>query len=324
MAFVLATAALPPSIAALLAPIELRTIAGTTDRQAFLAAVRGASALMTMVTDRVDDEVLDAAGPGLRIVANVAVGYDNLDVAAIRRRGIVATNTPDVLTGAVAEFTWGMILAVTRRLGEAERLVRAGGWKGWGFDFLTGTELAGKQLGIIDPNHRVYDAESVGTGLTCPPDVARRASAFDVRVVFGGRRPGPDVDGHPVRSIDEVLQTSDIVSLHVPLRDDTRHLIDARAIGLMKPTAFLINTARGAVVDEAALADALEARRIAGAALDVFEREPVVHPTLLTLENVVLLPHLGSATVETRTAMAELAAKNVKAVLDGRAPLTPL
>jgi len=311
MAFVLATAALPPSIAALLAPIELRTIAGTTDRQAFLAAVRGASALMTMVTDRVDDEVLDAAGPGLRIVANVAVGYDNLDVAAIRRRGIVATNTPDVLTGAVAEFTWGMILAVTRRLGEAERLVRAGGWKGWGFDFLTGTELAGKQLGIIG-------AGRIGR------DVARRASAFDVRVVFGGRRPGPDVDGHLVRSIDEVLQTSDIVSLHVPLRDDTRHLIDARAIGLMKPTAFLINTARGAVVDEAALADALEARRIAGAALDVFEREPVVHPTLLTLENVVLLPHLGSATVETRTAMAELAAKNVKAVLDGRAPLTPL
>lgn len=308
---VLATSVLPPSIAPLLAPARLRTVNGAADKAAFLAAVHGAHALMTMVTDRVDGDVLDAAGPQLKIVANVAVGYDNLDLAAARERGVIVTNTPDVLTGAVAEFTWGMILAITRRIGESERLVRRGDWKGWGFDFLTGTELAGKQLAIIG-------AGRIGR------DVARRAAAFDMRVVFGGRRAGTDVDGHRVVSVDDALSSSDIVSIHVPLRPDTRHLIDARALDLMKPSAFLINTARGAVVDEAALVEALVARRIAGAALDVFEREPIVHPGLLTLENVVLLPHLGSATVETRTAMAELAAKNVAAVLNGQAPLTPL
>lgn len=308
---VLATASLPDAIAPIVAPARLRTFDRTSDRPAFLEAVRGMHALMTMVTDRVDDALIEAAGPQLRIVANVAVGYDNIDLNAARRRGIVVTNTPDVLTGAVAEFTWGMILAVTRRIGESERLVRRGGWHGWGFDFLTGTELAGKQLGIIG-------AGRIGR------DVARRAAAFDMRVVFGGREPGTEVDGHPVVSIDEAIGASDVVSLHVPLRPDTRHLIDARAIGLMKPSAFLINTARGSVVDEAALAEALAARRIAGAALDVFEREPAVHPTLLTLENVVILPHLGSATVETRTAMATLAAKNVAAVLGGHPPLTPL
>ena len=311
MSFVLVTAPLPESALSLLGSIDVRSIAGTKDRAAFLEAARGASALMTMVTDRVSGDVLDAAGPGLKVVANVAVGYDNLDVPGLKARGIVATNTPDVLTGAVAEFTWGMIFAITRRMGEAERLVRAGGWTGWGFDFLPGAELAGKQLGIVG-------AGRIGR------DVARRAAAFDMRVVFGGRQAGGEVDGCPVRTIDDVLRTSDVVSLHVPLRDETRHLIDAEAIALMKPTAYLINTARGPVVDEAALAEALESGRIAGAALDVFEREPVVHPKLLTLENVVLLPHLGSATVETRTAMAELAAKNVRAVLDGRAPLTPL
>jgi lactate dehydrogenase-like 2-hydroxyacid dehydrogenase len=308
---VLATAVLPPSIATILAPAELRLFTRTQDRAAFLEAVQGAHGLMTMVTDRVDDALLDAAGPQLRIVANVAVGYDNIDLPALKRRGIVATNTPDVLTGAVAEFTWGMILAITRRLGESERLVRRGDWKGWGFDFLTGTELAGKQLGVIG-------AGRIGR------DVARRAAAFDMRVVFGGRSGGGEIDGHPVISIGEALRTSDVVSIHVPLRPDTRQLIDRRALELMKPTAYLINTARGAVVDESALADALANRRIAGAALDVFEREPIVHPRLLTLENVVLLPHLGSATVETRTAMAELAARNVAAVLSGQSPLTPL
>jgi glyoxylate reductase len=311
MSFVLVTAKLPQSALSLLGDVEIRTIEGTKDRARFIDAARGASALMTMVTDRVDDEVLDAAGASLKIVANVAVGYDNLNVPAIKARGITATNTPGVLTGAVAEFTWAMIFAITRRIGEAERLVRAGGWKGWGFDFLTGTELSGKQLGIIG-------AGRIGR------DVARRAAAFEMDVVFGGRSAGGEIDGHPIRTVDDVLRTADIVSIHTPLNEGTRHLIDERAIGLMKPTAYLINTARGPVVDEAALAEALKTRRIAGAALDVFEREPEVHPMLLGLDNVVLLPHLGSATVETRTAMAELAAKNVAAVLAGQAPLTPL
>jgi glyoxylate reductase len=308
---VLVTGTLPASALAQLGSADVQVVNGTKDRQAFLDAVRGAHALMTFVIDKVDDAVLDAAGPQLKVVANVAVGYDNIDVPAVKRRGVLVTNTPDVLNGAVAELTWGMILAVTRRLGESERLVRAGGWHGWAFDFMTGMELAGKTLGIIGKGR-------IGR------DVARRAAAFDMRVVFGGREAGGDVDGHPVMTIDDVLGSADVVSLHVPMRPDTRHLIDARAIGLMKPSAYLINTARGPVVDEAALAEALAVRRIAGAALDVFEREPVVHPGLLGLDNVVLLPHIGSATVETRTAMAELAAKNVAAVLAGRAPITPV
>ena len=308
---VLVTGQLPASALALLDPAEVVVVNGTTDRAAFLAAARGVDAVMAFVTDKVDAALLDAAGPQLKIVANVAVGYDNIDVPAVKSRGILVTNTPDVLNGAVAELTWGMIFAITRRLGESERLVRAGRWAGWGFEFMTGAELAGKTLGIIGKGR-------IGR------DVARRASAFDVRVMFGGRQAGGTVDGHPVLAIDDVLRQADIVSLHVPLRPDTRHLIDARAIGLMKQTAYLINTARGPVVDEAALAEALAARRIAGAALDVFEREPIVHAGLMHLENVVLLPHIGSATVETRTAMAELAARNVAAVLDGRSPLTPV
>jgi len=308
---VLVTGTLPASALTLLGSADVHVVNGTKDRQAFLDAARGAHALMTMVTDKVDEALLDAAGPQLKVVANVAVGYDNIDVPAVKTRGILVTNTPDVLNGAVAELTWGMIFAITRRLGESERLVRAGGWRGWAFDFMTGTELAGKTLGVIGKGR-------IGR------DVARRAGAFDMRVVFGGREAGGQVDGHPVLSIDEVLKTADIVSLHVPMRAETRHLIDARTIGLMKPTAYLINTARGPVVDEAALARALAARRIAGAALDVFEREPIVHPGLLDLDNIVLLPHIGSATVETRTAMAELAARNVAAVLAGQPPITPV
>jgi glyoxylate reductase len=308
---ILVTGALPPSVLAILKGHDVHAIDGAADAAAFRAAASGRDAIMSMVIDRVDEALLAAAGESLKIVANIAVGYDNIDVAAAKARGIVVTNTPDVLTGAVAEFTWGMILAITRRIGESERLVRSGGWKGWGFGFMTGMELAGKQLGIIG-------------GGRIGRDVARRAAAFDMRVVFGGRRPGSTIDGHPVVAIDDALESSDIVSLHVPLRPDTRHLIDARAISLMKPSAYLINTARGPVVDEAALAEALAARRIAGAALDVFEREPIVHPGLLHLENVLLLPHIGSATVETRTGMAELAARNVVAVLNGDAPLTPV
>jgi glyoxylate reductase len=281
------------------------------DAAGFREAVKGRDALVSMLTNRVDAALLDAAGPSLKIVANVAVGYDNIDVAAARARGVVVTNTPDVLTGAVAEFTWGLILAITRRLSESERLVRRGAWKGWSFDFLPGTELSGKQLGVI------------GTG-RIGRAVAAKAGAFGMRVAFGGRRAGTMVDDAPVQSIEQVLAQSDVVSLHVPLRPDTRHLINAGALALMKSTAYLINTARGPVVDEEALAAALASGRLAGAALDVFEREPVIHPALLPLENVLLVPHLGSATHETRAAMAGLAARNVAAVLGGLAPLTPV
>jgi len=272
--------------------------------------VAGKNAIVSLMTDRIDQAVLDAAGRSLKIVANVAVGYDNIDVQAAKARGVIVTNTPDVLTGAVAEFVWALILAIARRLGESERLVRRGDWKGWSLDFMLGTELRGKQLGIVG-------AGRVGRA------VAEKAPAFGMSVVFHDVSSKADANASFV-SLEELLRTSDVVSLHVPSTDATRHLIDRKALTRMKRSAYLINTARGMVVDEEGLAWALRERLIAGAALDVFEHEPQVHPDLLTLENVVLIPHLGSATRETRTAMAELAARNVAAVLSGRPALTQI
>jgi glyoxylate reductase len=272
-------------------------------------------ALMCLLTDRVDAAVLDA-GPGLRIVANIAVGFDNIDLAAARSRGVIVTNTPDVLTEATADFTWGLILAVTRRLTEGERLLRRGDWSGWALDFMLGSDLRGKQLGVVGLGR-------IGRA------VAARAGAFGMRVAYTTLDPGaaaPEaVDGTWQRlSLDELLSGSDVVTFHVPLTPATRHLVGRRAILRMKRRAYLVNTSRGPVLDEAALAWALREGLIAGAALDVYEQEPRVHPDLLGLENVVLAPHLGSATIETRTAMADLAARNVLAVLSGSAPLTPV
>jgi glyoxylate reductase len=269
--------------------------------------VAGSCAIVSMLHDRIDGSVADAAGPGLRIVANVAVGYDNVDVPALAERGVAVTNTPGVLTDATADLTLALILALTRRIGEGERLIRAR--KPWSFHlgFLLGSGLQGKTLGIVGPGQ-------IGQA------VARRAAAFGLRIVYSGRsRANTDLDFLP---LEELLRTSDIVSLHCPLTPQTHHLIDAAALRTMKRSAYLVNTTRGPVVDETALADALEAGAIAGAALDVFEREPEVEPRLLGLENVVLSPHLGSATIETRTAMAVLAAMNVAAVLGGDPPLT--
>jgi len=298
--------------------VELWSGEGAIPRDELLARVTGKQALMCLLTDRVDDEVYDAGGD-LRIVANIAVGYDNIDVPGARRRGLVVTNTPDVLTGAVAEFTWGLILAVTRRLGEGERMVRRGDWRGWALDFLLGIELAGKQLGIVGMGR-------IGMA------VASRAPAFGMSVAHSttepidpsrhqGPAPLPPMEAMP---LDRLLATSDVVSLHVPLTPATRHLIDRAALARMKRSACLVNTSRGPVVDEEALAWALGERLIAGAALDVYEREPAIHHALTGLENVLLAPHLGSATTETRTAMADLAASNVLAVLGGRPPLTPV
>jgi glyoxylate reductase len=279
------------------------------------ARLRDKQALMCLLTDRIDAAVLDA-GPGLRIVANIAVGYDNVDCAAARSRGIVVTNTPDVLTEATADFTWGLILAITRRIGEGERLLRRGEWKGWALDFMLGTDLRGKTLGIVGMG-RIGQA------------VAARAGAFGMRVVYAtlGADPvaaGASTAGYARVGFDELLTAADVISCHVPLTPETRHLIDRRAILRMKRHAYIVNTSRGPVVDEEALAWALRERLLAGAALDVYEREPIVHPDLLGLENVVLAPHLGSASVETRTAMADLAARNVLAVLAGEPPLTPV
>ena len=291
---------------------------GAISREELIRRVAGKQALMCLLTDRVDEGVYEA-GRDLRIVANIAVGFDNIDLTAARARGIVVTNTPDVLTESVAEFTWALILAATRRVSEGERCLRRGSWKGWALDFMLGTELRGKQLGIVGMGR-------IGMA------VAARAPAFGMAVVhasadpvdpaaYHGRLPLPPMES---MSLDRLLATSDVVSLHVPLTPATRHLISRTELARMKRSAYLVNTARGPVVDEEALAWALRERLIAGAALDVYEQEPIVHPGLLGLENVVLAPHLGSATTETRTAMADLAASNVLAVLEGRAPLTPV
>jgi glyoxylate reductase len=280
------------------------------------AAIDGATAVLTLLHDRVDDAFLDAAGPSLRAVANVAVGYDNVDVDACARRGVVATNTPGVLTDATADLAFALILMTTRRLGEGERLVRSGTRWSWSMFFLLGMGLQEKLLGIVGLGQ-------IGTA------TARRARAFGMRVAYTGRRRAApaleaELDATFVESLDELLAAADVVSLHCPLTPETHHLIDARRLGLMRPTAHLVNTTRGPVVDEAALAEALRDGTIAGAGLDVFEREPEVHPGLLGLENAVLLPHLGSATVETRTAMGVLAARNALAVVAGDPPITPI
>ncbi|GGL38268.1 D-glycerate dehydrogenase [Phycicoccus endophyticus] len=277
--------------------------------------VAGAHALVVTLGQRVDAALLDAAGPGLRVVANVAVGYDNVDLDACRERGVTVTNTPGVLTDATADIAFALVLMVTRRLAEAEREVRSGEAPPWGTFHLLGTSVQGKTIGILGPG-------SIGLA------TAHRARAFGMRVLLSGRS---EPDPAAVRRLEarvvpfeELLAEADVLSVHTPLTPATRHLLDAAALARMKPSAVLVNTARGPVVDEAALAAALEAGTLAGAGLDVFEDEPRVHPGLLERDDVVLLPHIGSATIETRTAMADLAADNVLAVLAGRAPLTPV
>ena len=310
---VLVTRRLPSSVLTRLESsrhLDLHAGPGAISRDELLARVAGKQALVCLLTDTIDAAVLDAAGPSLEIVANVAVGYNNIDVAACRQRGVVVTNTPDVLTNACADFTWALILAITRRLGEGERAVRAGKWAGWGLDYMLGMELRGKQLGLVGLG-RIAQA------------VAAKAPAFGMTVAYTSRSPAT-IDGATAMSFDRLLVTSDVVSLHVPLTTATTHLIDRKALAKMRRSAYLVNTARGPVVDEAALAWALRERLIAGAALDVYEKEPQVHPDLLALENVLLIPHLASATTETRTAMADLAVSNVLAVLDGRPAVTPV
>ncbi|HKS43539.1 MAG TPA: D-glycerate dehydrogenase [Amycolatopsis sp.] len=276
-------------------------------------AARGAAAIVSMLHDRIDGTVADSAGPGLRVVANVAVGYDNVDVAALAERGVLVTNTPGVLTDATADLTFGLLLALTRRIAEGDRLLRAR--RPWSFHlgFMLGAGLRGKTLGIVGLGQ-------IGQA------VARRAKAFGMRIIYSGRSRSAAEAGLDARFVPtaELLATADVVSLHCPLTPETTHLIDAEALAVMKPGAFLVNTTRGPVVDEPALADALLHGEIAGAALDVFEKEPEVEPRLLELDNVVLTPHLGSATVETRTEMALLAARNVAAVLSGGEPLNPV
>lgn len=278
------------------------------------AHLSDADAVVTLLSDRVDDAFLEAA-PRARIVANVAVGYNNIDVAACSARGIRVSNTPDVLTDATADLTMGLLISVTRRLGEGDRLIRSGApWK-WGMFMMLGTGLQGRRLGIVGMG-------AIGTA------VASRAKAFGMDIAYHNRS-AVDADterrlGARRLALDELLATSDVVSLHCPYSDATHHLVDASALATMRRSGYLVNTARGPIVDESALVDALCDGTISGAALDVFENEPAVHPGLLELDQVVLAPHLGSATTETRAAMAELAARNVVAFLRGDEPPTPV
>ncbi|MGN6201264.1 MAG: 2-hydroxyacid dehydrogenase [Solirubrobacterales bacterium] len=284
-------------------------------REDLLELAGGADAILTLLHDRVDEELLEAAGPQLRCVANVAVGYDNVDVEAAGRRGVIVTNTPGVLDDATADLTMALILAVTRRVVEGDRLIRAGRPWTWGMSFMLGAGVRGKVLGIVGLG---------GIGRR----VAERARAFGMEIAYHSRHPAPDEVVAELEaerlSLDELLARADILSLHCPLTPETRHLIGEAELAAMKPSAVLINAARGPVVDEPALARALAKGEIAAAGLDVYEHEPRVEPALLELENVVLAPHLGSATVETRTAMAELAARNAISVLRGEGPLTPV
>jgi glyoxylate reductase len=273
-----------------------------------------AEALIALLTTRVDAALL-ARAPNLRVVANAVVGYDNVDVAACAERGIHVTNTPDVLTEATADLAMALVLATVRRLPQAERSLRAGEFGGWRFWDYLGGDLQGATLGILGMGR-------IGTAL------ARRARAFGMRVVYTNRGRVPEEVERELEARlvpwNELLTGSDVLSLHAPLTPGTRHLLDRDALARMRPGSYLINTARGPLVDEAALAEALRHGPLAGAGLDVYEHEPEVHPGLLELDNVVLLPHIGSATRETRTRMAVLAARNVHAVLTGGSPLTPV
>ena len=283
-------------------------------RPEVLKRVAGKDALVCLLTEKVDRELLDAAGPSLRIVANVAVGYDNIDVPAGTERNIAVSNTPGVLDETTADFTWTLLLAVARRLVEGDRLARSGGWLQWNFDLLCGTDVWGKTLGIIGLGR-------IGRA------VARRASGFRMRVIYNSTSRAPAEIERELHAEyltqDQVLQQADFVSLHVPLNPKTHGLIGHDELAKMKPTAFLINTTRGPVVQEAALVEALDEGLIAGAALDVFEREPQISDGLRR-DNVVLAPHLGSASVETRTKMAMIAVDNAVAYFAGQRPPTIL
>ena len=277
-------------------------------RDEFLEAVRGRDGLLCLLTEDIDDEVLDIS-PGLRGVAIYAVGYNNIDVDACTRRGIPVTNTPDVLTDTTADIAWALIFATARRVAEGDRYVREGRFTGWGPLLMLGSDVTGQTLGIIG-------AGRIGTA------TAARAAGFSMPIVYTSRSRSEAIErlGARYLPLDDLLRESDFVSLHVPLTPETTHLIGARELDLMKPTAYLVNTTRGPVVDEKALVQALRDAAIAGAGLDVFEREPELEPGLADLENIVMLPHVGSGTVATRIWMGNVAATNLIAMVSGEDP----
>lgn len=290
--------------------VSVWTEASPIPRAELLKRVKGAHGILSLLTDRIDGAVLEAAGPQLMIVANYAVGYDNLDLEAFKKRGTQAANTPGVLDGSVSEHAIALMFAVAKRIPEADRFTRAGKYKGWEPELLLGMELSGKAIGILGLGR-------IGAG------VAKRAQGMGMRVLYHDLKRNDAFEketGAAFVTLSDLLRGSDVVSIHVPLLAATRHLIDARKLRLMKKTAILINTSRGPVIDEKALVAALAAKRLGGAGLDVYENEPKLAPGLAKLPNVVLTPHTASATVETRDRMAQLAAQAIISVLAGKTP----
>jgi glyoxylate reductase len=289
--------------------VEYWSKPGRPPREEVLRRVKDKEGLICLLTEKINEELLNVA-PKLRIAANVAVGFDNIDVAACTKRGVAATNTPGVLDETTADFAWTLLMAVARRLSEGEALARSGNWKNWDLDQLVGTDVWGKTLGLVGFGR-------IGRA------VARRASGFQMKVIYTDAvRAAEEVEKElkaEFWEMNALLAESDFISVHVPLLPETRRLFDAPKFRKMKPTAFLINTSRGPVVDEAALVAALEGGQIAGAALDVYENEPSIHPGLKRA-NVVLAPHIASASLETRTKMACIAAENVVALFTGQRP----
>lgn len=280
------------------------------EKKELLEYVKGKDGVLCLLTDIIDDEVFESAGPQCRIFANYAVGYNNIDVEAATRRKIIITNTPGVLTDATADLAWALLFSVARRIVEADRFTREGKFKGWAPELFLGMEITGKTLGIVG-------AGRIGSNF------ARKARSFSMKILYNATKRNPELEkecGATFVDLDTLLRESDFVSIHVPLVPETRHLIGAREFSLMKKTAILINTSRGPVVDEKALVTALKEKRIWGAGLDVYENEPDIEPELLSFNNVVLLPHIGSATVETRTKMALMAAENILAFFNGEIP----
>ena len=282
------------------------------DAAALADAVREAEVLVPTVTDAIDTRVIAAAGPQFKLIASFGTGVDHIDLDAAKAKGITVTNTPGVLTEDTADMTMALILAVMRRIAEGDRLVRAGGWAGWSPTSMLGARLAGKRLGIVGMGR-------IGQAL------ARRARVFGLSIHYHNRkRLHPDIEAETGAtfwsSLDQMLAHMDIVSVNCPATPATYHLLNARRLKLLRPHAVVVNTARGNVIDEAALVKGLVAREIAGAGLDVYEHEPAVHPRLLELENAVLLPHMGSATLEGRIAMGEKVIVNVKSFVDGHSP----
>ncbi len=295
--------------------VEVSDLDGVLPREQLLQKVKGADAILSLLTDKIDREVMEAAGPQLKIVANYAVGYDNFDLAAAKQRNIIMTNTPEVLTESVAEHTIALMFAISRRIVESDQFMRDGKYTSWAPMLFLGNDLVGKTLGLV------------GLGRIGAAVAKRMHDGFDMKIIYYDVKRNEELEKKyhlEYRDLENLLKESDFVSIHVPLLESTRHLIGELQLKMMKKTAYLINTSRGPVIDEKSLVAALKSGEIKGAALDVYEEEPKMAPGLAELPNTVLTPHTASATEETRSAMSELAAKNIIAVLSGQPPLTPI